>query len=751
MLKKYNAISLLLICLFFILVLFLITFNHAIASENGSISGTVYQKGSGDPLADVRIYLLGNNTNTLTDTSGQYKFSNLAAGKYKILVSIEGYKSIREELQVQDGKSVETDFYLEKEILDAGNVTVTGKRSVAVPPSKVEVTNTEITRIPGTGGDVLKAIQTLPGISTMGDFSGQLFIRGGSPEDNSFYFDDIFLPYPYHFGGFTSTLNPEIIKQVDVYAGGFDAEYGDSQAVVDISSYNRKKDSLSSTLNINMLMAEGLMEGSFGDKDSWYIAGRRSYIDLFPIKSDNIIALPQFWDYQTRFNYTINDNNSISISSFGADDFMKLYLKEEDVTDDPELAGTFHWRNAYHSQGITWHTESLRRLSSSLTLSHNYLLWDMKMGKGLFLRADPHLYTLRNDNTIPLGDKYSLQAGVGAGWMNFKIKAHFIRPPGEDNPDVSTFTESEKVFSDTEENYAFGNTYIQINYRLFEPLVLSIGGRGDYNGEIEEFTLSPRLSLSFALDDMSNFKLAYGKYSQSPDESQVSEDWGNPDLTNSMAYHYVAEFERKLPNNLLAKVAFYRKDLENLVTSDPEEIYLNQGKGYAQGLELFIKQKEIGPFFGWLSYSYSISKRKDRPEEPWRLYSYDQTHVLTAVANYKITPSMELGGKWRYSTGTPYTPVIGATEVYNPITGTIGWNPIYGADNSERLSPYHRLDLRLSKYFSIKGVQMSAYLEIMNVYNRKNVMALDYNDDYTEEEKVYMLPVIPYFGITARF
>lgn len=711
MAQRQSTISMLLKALLWVVACSLVQSNFAEASESDNISGNISEKESGNPVAGAKL--------------------------------------------TADGEATILDSSLESDVLELGEIVVRSKR-VAPIQSKITLTNPEISRIPGTGGDALWAIQTLPGISTNGDFSGQLYVRGGGPADNSFYFDRVMLFYPYHFGGFSSTLNSEIIRQVDVYAGGFDAEYGDAQAIIDISSRNGKMETLSSTLDINMLMAEGLVEGKIGAKGAWYLAGRRSYIDLFSVadllsvNTDSIIALPRFWDYQTKVTYTLGESHNLTITAFGADDFMKLRLGEEDVTNDPELAGVFHWRGGFHSQGATISSEISPRLISYLTLSHNYILQDIGLGKGYYLRSKPHIYSLRGDTIFAMTDKYSLEMGFGMGVSDSSMKAHFIRLPGEEE-EITTVTDAEKIKVDAEDKNGFGHLYTQLRYTLVEPLSLTIGGRGDYYGEIDQFVASPRASLSLRLPNNSDLKLSYGKYIQPPEQQQSSPDWGNPHVSSIESSHFALELERQFPHDTSGRFAIYYKQLDNLITSDPEQTYLNQGEGLARGMELFLRRRDVGRFFGWLSYSYSLSERKNNPDAPWRLYSYDQTHVVTAVANYKFTPTWEIGAKWRYTTGQPYTPVVGAEGLADPFTGASRWIPIYGEQNSERLESYHRLDLRISKAFTFAGANATTYFEIMNAYNRKNLMSIDYNRDYSERKEVYSLPMVPYFGITVSF
>ena len=156
-------------------------------------------------------------------------------------------------------------------------------------------------------------------------------------------------------------------------------------------------------------------------------------------------------------------------------------------------------------------------------------------------------------------------------------------------------------------------------------------------------------------------------------------------------------------------------------------------------------------FFAWVSYAYALSKRRDRVGEPYRFYSFDQTHVATFAASYNLTPTWEFGAKWQYRTGNPYTPVEDRTIRFDPRDGKPIYVPVYAETNSGRLPPYHRLDLRVSKIFQFARWKLGIFLELLNAYNRKNLLDYSYNQDYTEREDVNQLPFIPYLGITAEF
>jgi hypothetical protein len=197
-------------------------------------------------------------------------------------------------------------------------------------------------------------------------------------------------------------------------------------------------------------------------------------------------------------------------------------------------------------------------------------------------------------------------------------------------------------------------------------------------------------------------------------------------------------------------LAGYYKELDDLVTRDPVAVYLNQGEGFARGVELFAKYTPWDKLLGWLSYTYGRSDRRDTPADVMRPFSFDQTHVATTAFNYRPGSKWDLGFKWQYSTGLPYTPVLRADAV-TLADGSVDYEPVFGPLNSQRLAAFHRLDVRLARRFGIAGAPAEMYLEVLNAYNRRNVFQLEYNDDYTEQEPVYQLPLIPFIGLSTTF
>ena len=722
-------------------------------SQTGSIQGTVYNNSTKAPLVGAEVRIVEIDTRQKTDENGKFVFSAIPAGTYTLITTVPDTELLqRTPIVVKSEETLTPEIYVETTQYRLEEVEVTGE-SAPKTVSKKSLQSEEITRLPGTAGDVLRALPAIPGIGVANDFSGALYIRGGSDEDNLYYFDRVPVGYPYHFGGLVSSLSSEIIDRIDVYAGGYGAEYGvDSQAVIDIYSQDSSSADLGGKFNLNLLFSEGLLQGRFGEKGYWYAAGRRSYIDLFigslSFGSGAITAFPRFWDYQLKAGYDFNDKHQFFFNLFASGDRFALKLDGENV--DEDFQGNTSFESGFEGGGIHLRSFLTERLTSYLSLTRSKFLFDVNFGPSLSLEIDAPDYGLREDIIYELNSKHRLESGLILGFEPGQVSGTFTRIPDEGEADYDIRFE-EKVELDEYVRGYRAEAYLQDRYTVLPFLSVVFGLRFDYFNRIDQLSVQPRGSVLVQLPNNSEVQFAYGIYNQTPIPAQLSSGVGNPDLKSSQASHYILELKRQISQDTEIKMAAYYKDLADLVTADTEAAYLNQGVGYAQGTEIFLRHRRGDRLFGWVSYAYALSKRRDRPDEPYRLYSFDQTHVATVAASYNLTPTWEIGAKWQYRTGNPYTPVEDAIIRFDPRNGEPIYVPIYAETNSDRLPAYHRLDLRVSKTYQFGNWKLGAFLELLNAYNRKNLLDYSYSENYTEREDVNQLPIIPYLGLTAEF
>ena len=322
-----------------------------------------------------------------------------------------------------------------------------------------------------------------------------------------------------------------------------------------------------------------------------------------------------------------------------------------------------------------------------------------------------------------------------------------------------------------ESHYEFGHDffraegYLQGRYDPLPSLSGALGVRLDYLDVTGQLSIQPRGSLSFALPSGSNLRFAYGHYEQSPQPHQILSENGNSALESSLARHYIMELEHELSARTEFKFATYYKDMEKLVTADEIANYLNQGTAYVSGAEAFLRHRVPDKFFGWISYAYTHAERRENPESSYHPYFFDNTNIVSVVANYSFTPKFEIGAKWQYLNGTSEVPISSVVLIQDPMTR--GLNPLL-ADVDEsvtaELTPYHKLDLRVSYKFDFMGLRVGGFLDILNVYNRKNTVKFVFTPDEPlevqgeeveiEEPEIFeaqQFPRIPYVGLTVEF
>ena len=769
------------------LILFLSIVTYGFTQNTGEIFGTVNREGSGARINSAQVRLREMNRETKTNSVGKFRFENLPPGVYTLDVSADGH-GVKDGMAVTiaPGQVTEVELYLEPLPFMFPEVSVTEERLPATM-SRKNLQIREIKRMPGAAGDALRALPSLPGIGVANDFDGSLYIRGGGPDDNVFYFDRLPIGYPYHFMGLVSTISTEVIKGIDVYAGGFGAEFGaDAQAVIDIHSRRGNREQLAGKFNINMLYSEGMVEGPLGEGGAWYVSARRSYIDLIVplfIDFDRVesnddevtfgpnLALPQFWDYQARFSYDLNTKHQVVVNAFATSEFFNI----EGMFEKSAEMEHYSHKVGFYAQGVHLRSRLTNQLSSNLTFSRSYHLARVAQGTTdeshfLFENTEP-TYQLREDLTYRVNTKYQLEVGILAS-TSYGSVSSFLSDPDEFDEDFLIqarvdLNEDDLDKLNLEKRFTYFESYMQARYMPTSFLSVALGVRPSYLGFTEEVSVGPRASLQLRIFDGLDIHFLYGGYYQGPQLLQIAPEVGNPNLKSSMASHYVLEVEREISPSTHFKLAGYYKNHDQVITADDASKYLNQGEGFTRGTEVLLRHRQDDRFLGFLSYAYSRSLRRNRPEAPLNLYSFDQTHVATLVGSYNLSPTLEIGGKWRYSTGNPYTPTIGFTRreevkqdpVYGEVT-EISNIPILGEANSLRVPSFHRLDFRVKKTFIFDSWEMGVFLELLNVYNRKNVLEFSYRSERgrgseasssIEKEAIHQLPFIPYLGVTMTF
>ena len=646
----------------------------------------------------------------------------------------------------------------------------------------------------GSGGDPLRVLNHLPSIGVLNDFVGVLSVRGGGPEDNLYYFDRLPLGYPYHLHGIVSTVNADVIENIEVYPGGYGAEFGaDSQAVIDIHSRTKTDTRLGGTVNSNFVYSQTFLEGNIGERGYWYAFGRRSYMgplfELLPrlleIEDDRVTEVPSFWSYQGKGVYQLNNTHRLVVNTIAAYDFGELNFTSDEVSDS-DLRGPLKSNNPFDSQGIHLYSEKQDVFTSIVSLTRSFSRTELKFGDGYFYRSARSIYALRSDLKYWVKHpKTLLESGFVLSNIPTSLISVGARPFEEGDPDYNfrLKQDGEKVLTNTSKSLHRLEGYLQATQDLPSPryadFYATVGIRANYFNLIDDFSLQPRGLLGVTLgpnfentDQLHllpvNLRFMYGSYVQNPQLYQVVLGKENPELTSSLARHYVVAVEKKLiskPQEIDSttrtkkqqlsmqtkiEIAGYYKDLRDMITYNiSERRYQNQRTGYVKGVEISLEH-EIGEAFrGWLSYAYAISKRQDSPTEDERFYMYNTPHVLTIGLNY-LLESLEFGANWQYKSGVLYSPLLDRERYTNPFTKNKTWLPIHG--DPARTAPYHRLNLRFHwSFLNYDRWNGGFTLELWNAYNRTNILQVRYGDNYTKKVPIAQLPIVPFLAVTLEF
>ena len=806
---------------FVIVTLVFTTMSLSVLAQTGDVQGTVYQRSTGKVLIDANVRILETDQHQKTDENGVFQFTELPAGTYTVVVThpVEATPT-KVSVDISSGDTTEVKIHLGA-VFKLEAVVVEGKR---LPPtvSRTEIRGSELLRIPGTANDALKGLTTLPSIGIPNDYFGALYIRGSEPGSNLYYLDRTPLGYPFHWGGLLSTISSETIETIDIYAGGYGAEFGlDSQAVLDIYARDRIEKSWGGKFNLNILYSEGLLEAKIGDKGYISASGRRSYLDLIagPILEEQTgqkQQFPYFSDYQLKFVHSLGANHHLTLNVFAATDHFRIVEQSteftiEDETEVQTVEGgltSVLFKNGFDGQGIHLRSDFTENFTShlSLTRSFNFLTiaaeipfdeqvslnsegeWVLDFADyGHYdVKINVPVWTLREDVSYQLTPQFQFEPGF---LLSFSPANSFedgrfpeYETSDEDVTRVTPIIKNGEVIGEEtrigpetrltgveEIHDEFGHDfyraegYLQGRYDPLSFLSVALGVRLDYLNVTEQVSVQPRGSVSFTLTNGSNLRFAYGHYEQNPQPSQLLAENGNSALASSLTRHYIMELKHEFSSRTELKLATYYKDAQKLVTPDEVSNYLNQGTAYVGGAEVFLRHRIPDKFFGWISYAYTHAERRENPASAYQPYLFDNMHILSVVANYNFTPNFEIGAKWQYLSGTSEVPISSIVLIQDPVTR--GLNPLLASVDeqlSTELTPYHKLDLRVSYKWNIWGLKVGGFLDVLNVYNRKNKIKFIFEEATLDvqgqevgiEREVFDAPQLPriiYFGLTLEF
>lgn len=633
-----------------------------------------------------------------------------------------------------------------------------GVAEVEAPPTEPTrrvLDEQQLTTLPGTRGDALRAIEVLPGVARVqfGTNPGPPALRGSPSNESAVFFDGAPAPLLYHFGGVTSVFNSQLLESVTLYPGNYSARYGRvAGGIVEARVREPRADKAHFMLELSAIDSFALAEAPVGPTTAVAVAARRSNVDLFIkslINDDStaVIAAPVYWDYQAIVSHRFNANHRLRAMAYGSYDTFKLFVGK--AGEDPALHGDIGTSESFHRLQLSLKSKLGDTVEQELMVSGVTEPGHGHVGNVAF-QYQSETATARAEWSVFAAPWLRLDAGVDAILLH--VRYHFNGPspaPSEGVPSQGSLASEHSTDFKSSLDAARPGGFVEASLSPTRNLLLIPGIRTDYYSDAQKWRVDPRLSGRLGVTEATTLKAGVGAYSQPPEYWEVIKAFGNPELRPYHTLQASTGIEQQLGPRLRVDVdGFYKRWYQRVVGTPggAPPIYVNQGTGVAYGLELMLDLQVTQKTRALVAYTLSRSVRDDGPGVPVRLFDHDQTHNLSLTGNVDLGHGWQAGARFRYVTGDPYSAVT--SSVYDASSDT--YRPLYGAVNGARNPAFHQLDLRVEKLWHAGPVALTTFLELMNVYNAQNQERRRYSFDYSQSKSVTGLPFFPNLGVRGE-
>lgn len=757
-------------------VLASVALEAAVAQASGTLSGSVVVAGTEQPIAGAQISIEGSNQRAVADERGRFLIPAIAPGVWRVQVRAIGYRPVMiPDVVIGSGKPATLAVRLQPAPIDVAAVEV---KAAYFTPAVEGTTSTQtlgaeaIRRAPGVQEDVVRAVALLPGVGVTQPGRNDLVVRGGAPFENLFLVDGIEVPNINHFGtqgstgGPLSLINVDAVEQASFSAGGFAAKYGDRTAsVTSISLREGNRTSFGGEFTLSATGGFAVAEGPLGERGSFYISARRSYLD-FLFKAAGFGFVPSYSDLQVKAVQDLGARDKLSFLFIGADGTVTFFNDDADQRyDNSRVAAPS--QQQYFS-GLTW-----RRLVSrgifDLTLGRTWTSFQTIQNDSLnppstIFRAfsTEGEQSLRADLTLQATARVELNVGAVARYAS--DLRYDLLLPGALRTDASGTPQPLAV--DTAFTADRQALYSQLAWQVTPKFRSTIGLRADRYGFLDgALRASPRLGARYALTERTTLTASAGRYWQTPSFIWLVGDPSNATLKPFRADQAVLGVERLLRDDVKLQFEVYAKGYAQYprrlfrpqavlspsgfddVTSDIPfglEPLAAVATGRSFGAELFV-QKQLSdiPLFGLASVSVARTTFDD-VNGVARAGSFDTRAIGNAVLGWRPNPKWEISGKFRIASGLPTTPFIttGPNAGQQDFTQ---WN------DGERLPVFHSMDVRVDRRWSLRRVQLVGYFDIQNVYGRENVSGLQWDQRSQMVERNTSIGLLPSIGFSIEF
>lgn len=743
------------------------------AQSNGTLIGTVKDAETQQPLIGAIVVIAETSLGAVTDLDGVFRITNIPTRSWNITASLLGYQAqTKYNIVITAGNSAQLNFELQPESKALSEVVFSENRSIRIastetPLSIQNLSAEEIKSNPGGNFDISRVVQALPGVggtSGNGSFRNDLVIRGGAPNENVYYLDGVEIPILNHFatqgaaGGPTGILNVSFIEDATLSSSAFHSRYDNPlSAVLQFKQRDGNSDRLQGNFRLSGTEAALTAEGPIGSKTTFLASARRSYLQ-FLFEALDLPIRPNYWDFQYKLTHRIDSRTTLTAIGIGAIDDFSFGLPRETTPENLYVLGSNPLINQWnYTQGFT-----LKRVLPkgfwNLTFSRN--MFDNRLDKfednfngkqndeskrTLGINSQEIENKLRFENNRIIG-AWKFSYGASLQYVKYSNNA-FTRGRPEVRDSAGNIIQPGVNFNfNTAIDFFKYGLFGQVNRRFLDDrLSLSLGVRSDANSFSSEGaenlwnTLSPRLSASYVLHSKWTLNASVGRYYKILPYTVLgykneNSELVNRDLPYTRSDHFVAGLEFIPEANLRITLEGFYKEYSNYPVSIRDGISLANlggdfgiigneaiqanGTGRAYGMELFAQQKLSKNLYFTGSYTLFWSEFTGVNDQYIRS-AWDTRHLLSLLAGYKFRGNWELGVKFRYQGGTPYTPFDTALSRINyPVEGrgTLDYRRLNGAE----LADFMQLDMRIDKKWNFRRFTLDLYADLQNILLRAN-------------------------------
>ncbi len=769
----------------------------------GTVSGFISNFEDGEPIHYANVFLENTRLGAVSNSDGYYIILDVPAGEYTLVVSVIGYELQKRQIKVTANGRVKDHFELVSQRVELEEVIVSAEREKfkqEIKIASVTMDQAALRTVPVlVEADLFRALQMLPSVSSGSDFSSALYVRGGSPDQNLILLDGITVYNPYHFGGIFSTFNTDAIKEAEFIAGGFPAEYGGRMSsVLDIKNREGNSEEFHGSGNVSLLSSKLLLEGPI-PRGSFMISGRRTYFDaifeagkqLYNLTVPEDYEIPfsfpyYFYDLQGKVNVNINEAHRTTLSGFFGRDVLNISQKvqEGNPGEDeyylsyfgidwkwgnnttslkhrwlirPDLIAKFFVARSRFDFDVDFLTKT-ERYSITPIDSTTYDTTDYKESQSIEMNDYIQDWSEGIDLTWLINKKNTLKFGSFHKNIDFELGASF----------------GEITLLDSSNHSREWGFYLQERYKPSPLFIFEPGIRLTRYENTKKWYPDIRFKGKWLATDQLALTLAGGTVHQFLQTANFENEmvrfidlWfpTTSEQQPSKATHYNVGLEYWFDNIQFTLEAYY-KDYDHLLTMDEDLGGANlmtfvEAEGYSFGIE-FLAKKSTGDLTGWIGYSYMNTRKRESEAAGWYAPKYDRTHNLNIVANYDIDKRWFFSSSLVWSTGNPYSQILGKFHYVDPINNWTRSMEIYGERNGERYPAYFRLDVGINRRGKIFGQKATYYFHIMNVTNHKNIFFYRYEDWDSEfdpetgtsvirRQPITMFPILPTFGVEFEF